>query len=140
MPDLALQKLSPSFYSPPFSSLAPPTSVTVIVGEKLIWAFQWDMSGIDIYANTTVARHISTMVKTVTTIGSHLEGRQDVKKSRSSSTLPVPKPQLPKMRRAVSTPRSYHHRRAMSLTVPSKHTAALEQDLALHTKKVTKLR
>ena len=97
------------------------------------------MSGIDIYANTTVGRHISTMVKTVTTIGSDLEGKQHAKKSRSSATLTAPKPQAPKMRRPVSTPR-IHHRRAMSLTVPSNSTAALEQDLALHTKKVTKLK
>ena len=94
------------------------------------------MSGIEIYSNTTVGRHISTLVKTVTTIGSDLEGR---KTSRPSSTFLVPKSQPPKMRRAVSTPRGFH-RRAQSLTVPSKNTAALEEDVALHTKKITRLR
>ena len=41
--------------------------------EKLLSAFTWHMSGININANTDIGRHISTLVRTLTTIGSDLE-------------------------------------------------------------------
>ncbi len=44
------------------------------MGEKLLWAFQWDMSGIDVNANTDIGRHTSAIVRTITTIGSDLDG------------------------------------------------------------------
>ncbi len=133
---------------------------SVVLGEKLIWAFQWDMSGIDVNANTKIGRHISTLVKTVTTIGSDLEGRQHLKRARSG-TIPTSKPlQPPRVRRSVSAPRPLHiHRRATSLsyprspfaptasvgeggqeTVEDSYTAALEQDLARQTSKVQRMR
>ena len=117
----------------------------VVVGEKLITGFQWDMSGIDVNANTDIGRHLSTLVKTVTTIGSDLEGKQQMKRSKTGSLASA----KPFPRRAVSTARPHHtHRRAMSLVVSSrappaeedKYTTSLEQDLAIQTRKVTKLR
>lgn len=43
------------------------------VAEKLFCAFKWHMSGINIYACTDIGRHISTLVRTLTIIGSSLE-------------------------------------------------------------------
>ncbi len=47
---------------------------TVSVGEKLLWAFQWDMSGIDVNANTDIGRHTSAIVRTITMIGTDRDG------------------------------------------------------------------
>ena len=40
-----------------------------------MWAFQWDMSGIDVSANSDIGHHMSTLVRTATTIGTSLEGQ-----------------------------------------------------------------
>ena len=44
-----------------------------VLVEKLFSAFTWHMSGININASTDIGRHISTLVRTLTAIGSDLE-------------------------------------------------------------------
>ena len=51
-------------------------SSTDSVGEKLVSAFTWNMSGVDINSTTDIGRHISTLVKTLTAIGSEIEDPQ----------------------------------------------------------------
>ena len=46
------------------------------IGEKLFSAFTWHMSGININTSTDIGRHISTLVRTLTTIGSDLDESQ----------------------------------------------------------------
>ena len=107
-----------------------------------MWAFQWDMSGIDVNANTDIGRHTSTLLRTMTTIGTDLDGNKEkMKKARLGQSLPLAKSQ----RKASGTPRLSHHRRAMSLIVPphareEEYKEALEQDLARQTRKVQKMR
>ena len=122
---------------------------TVVLGEKLLWAFQWDMSGIDVNANTDIGRHMSTLVRTMTTIGTDFEGKTErMKKVKSGTNLPTMKPQpLRPTRRTISFPRAgYHHQRTSSLlvgrppAVEEEYKEALEQDLARQTRKLQKLR
>ena len=108
-----------------------------------MWAFQWDMSGIDVNANTDIGRHTSTLLRTMTTIGTDLDGNKEkMKRARSGQSLPLAKSQ----RKATGTPRLAHHRRAMSFSVARPHAReeeykeALEQDLARQTRKVQKMR
>ena len=118
----------------------------VDAGEKLVVAFQWDMSGIDFNANTEIGRHTSTMVRTMTAISSDLEGRHTKPARKSKATTPSPKPQTARQtagRRGGGARQV--HRRATSVGFTSNqgnetYTAALEHDLALQTKKLQKLR
>lgn len=45
-------------------------------GEKLFSSFTWHMSGIHTNSTTLIGRHISTLVRTLTAIGSDLEEPQ----------------------------------------------------------------
>ena len=67
------------------------------------------MSGIDVNANTDIGHHMSTLVRTATTIGANLEGRKPAHKTRSGPATPPSKP-----------PRKFH-KRAMSETGVVEH-------------------
>lgn len=110
----------------------------------MVWAFQWDMSGMDVHANTTIGKYTSTFVKTITTIGSTLEGHH-TKRSKSGPGSATPKTQAARSsRRGAGTPRA-HHRRAMSFS-HAEHspvrgqTLALEEDLAKQTSKISRMK
>ena len=116
------------------------------VGEKLLWAFQWNMSGIDVNASTDIGRHMSTLVRTVTTIGSDMDNTGTLRKFKSAATVSSPKPQARASRKG-SAPGRIHHRRAHSLVHHTRgglgndpQTLALEQELARQTRKVQKLK
>lgn len=117
------------------------------VGEKLLWAFQWNMSGIDVNANTDIGRHMSTLVRTVTTIGSDIDNAGTLKKIKSAATISSPKPQQARSFRKTTSTSRVHHRRAHSLIHHPRgglgndpQTAALQQELARQTRKVQKLK
>lgn len=118
------------------------------VGEKLLWAFQWNMSGIDVNASTDIGRHMSTLVRTVTTIGSDMDNRGTLKKIKSAATVSSPKPQQARASRKTSAGgRIHHHRRAHSLVHHPRgglgsdpQAIALQQELARQTRKVQKLK
>ena len=119
------------------------------VGEKLLWAFQWNMSGIDVNASTDIGRHMSTLVRTVTTIGSDMDNTGTLRKIKSAATVSSPKPPQARASRKGSAPSRTHHRRAHSLVHHTRgglglgndpQTLALEQELARQTRKVQKLR
>ena len=110
----------------------------VAVGEKLLSAFQWDMSGININTNTDVGRHTSTLVRTMTTIASGLDGQEErrkVKPKPVAGSGHSPKSQLTKLRR---------HKRSSSVHRPSQsdhlYKEALEQELARQTSKIQRLK
>lgn len=122
-------------------------AATVAVGETLLCRFQWDMSGINVHATTDIGHHTSTLVRTMTTIASDLEGQGKYKgRSRSSSNISSPKNQSTKFFRKTnsSSKVSHAHRRSLSMHRPSQadanYTSALEQELAKQTKKVQHLR
>ena len=74
-----------------------------VVGEKLVWAFQWDMSGIDVNANSDIGHHMSTLVRTATTIGTSLEGRHPTHLAHSAApATPPSKPSRKLHKRALS--------------------------------------
>ena len=106
---------------------------TVVLGEKLVWAFQWDMSGIDVNANSDIGHHMSTLVRTATTIGTNLEGHHPTHRSHVGPATPPTKP-----------PRKLH-KRAMSELGPAGHEAMKDRmeegmaDLAKGTIHVSKL-
>ena len=117
------------------------------VGEKLLWAFQWNMSGIDVNASTDIGRHMSTLVRTVTTIGSDMDNAGTLRKIKSAATVSSPKPPQARTSRKGSAPSRVHHRRAHSLVHHTRgglgndpQTIALEQELARQTRKVQKLK
>ena len=117
------------------------------VGEKLLWAFQWNMSGIDLNASTDIGRHMSTLVRTVTTIGSNMDNTGTLRKIKSAATVSSPKPPQARASRKGSAPGRVHHRRAHSLVHHTRgglgsdpQTLALEQELARQTRRVQKLR
>ena len=117
------------------------------VGEKLLWAFQWNMSGIDVNASTDIGRHMSTLVRTVTTIGSDMDNTGTLRKIKSAATVSSPKPPQARASRKGSAPSRVHHRRAHSLVHHTRgglgndpQTLALEQELARQTRKVQKLK
>jgi hypothetical protein len=115
----------------------------VVIGEKLLCGFVWDMSGIDVHANTNIGHHMSTLVRTMTTITTDFEAH-DVHKSRKPSSLSSPKTQSSRhLRKTPSTSRV--HKRSMSvLQRPSpadtNYKNALEQELAKQTRRVQQLR
>lgn len=84
---------------------------SVVLGEKLVWAFQWDMSGIDVNANSDIGHHMSTLVRTATTIGTNLEGQHPTHLAHPGPATPPAKP-----------PRKLH-KRAMSEVGPAEHDA-----------------
>jgi hypothetical protein len=88
------------------------TDDSVVFGEKLVWAFQWDMSGIDVNANSDIGHHLSTLVRTATTIGTSLEGQQPTHLARITAPATPP----------TKTPRKLH-KRAMSEAGPVRHEA-----------------
>lgn len=93
------------------------------------------MSGIDVNSTTDIGRHISTLVKTLTTIGSDLE---DYQSYPSSSTSPASALSRPSPRSV-----SFNHRRSQSVGTRSDEMVALramELDLARQTRKLQKLR
>ena len=85
------------------------------IGEKLLWAFRWNMSGIDVNASTDIGRHMSTLVRTVTTIGSDMDHTGTLKRIKSAATVTSPKPQQARASRKASAGGRGHHRRAHSL-------------------------
>ena len=119
---------------------------TVAVGEKLLCGFQWDMSGIDVHANTDIGHHISTLVRTMTTIASDLEGKETVKSRRASgASFPSPKSQSARHVRKNPSTSKFTHKRSMSVhqrpsQADTNYKNALEQELAKQTRKVQQLR
>lgn len=110
------------------------------VGEKLLWAFQWNMSGIDVNASTDIGRHMSTLVRTMTSIGSDMDNAGTLKRIRSAATVSSPKPPPARTsRKSAAGGRGHHHRRAHSL-VHDPQAVVLEQELAKQTRKVQKLK
>ena len=116
------------------------------VGEKLLWAFQWNMSGIDVNANTDIGRHMSMVVRTVTTIGSDMDNKGTLKKIKSAANVSSPKPQQSRASRKSSAGVRVH-RRAHSLVHHPRgglgndpQAIALQQELARQTRKVQKLK
>ncbi|XP_019853101.1 PREDICTED: uncharacterized protein KIAA1109-like isoform X3 [Amphimedon queenslandica] len=94
--------------------------------EKLFTAFKWHMSGINVYASTDIGRHISTLVRTLTIIGSDLEDADSELLSASGESKPL-------------------HKRAFSVSsktfVDEQETLrAMEWDLAKQTRKLNKMR
>ena len=81
-----------------------------MVGEKLVWAFQWDMSGIDVNANSDIGHHMSTLVRTATTIGTSLEGQHPTHLTQHAGPATPP-----------SKPPRKLHKRAMSEAGPTRH-------------------
>jgi len=110
----------------------------VAVGEKLLSAFQWDMSGIIINANTDVGRHTSTLVRTMTTIASGLDGQEERRKMKPkpmAGSGHSPKTHLAKLRR--------HKRSSSSLRssqTDNPYTEALQQELARQTSKIQRMK
>ena len=81
----------------------------VVLGEKLLWAFQWDMSGIDVNANSDIGYHMSTLVRTATTIGTSLEGHQPTHLARTGPATPPVKVPRKLHKRTVSDVGSVRH-------------------------------
>ena len=78
-------------------------SLAVVLGEKLVWAFQWDMSGIDVNASSDIGHHMSTLVRTATTIGTSLEGQHPTHLAYSATpATPPSKPSRKLHKRAFS--------------------------------------
>lgn len=118
-----------------------------MVGEKLLCGFQWDMSGIDVHANTDIGRHTSTLVRTlVTTISSESEGGHEKQRThKSSSNLPSPKSQSVRHVRKVASTAKVMHKRSFSVHQrPSQddtnYKNVLEQQLAKQTRRVQHMR
>lgn len=116
-----------------------------MVGERLLCGFQWDMSGIEVHANTDIGRHTSTLIRTMTAIASDLEGQDKQKHRRSASNLASPKSQSVRfVRKATSTSKMPHKRSQSVHQRPSQadtnYKNALEQELAKQTRKVQHLR
>ncbi len=112
--------------------------LTVAVGEKLLSAFQWDMSGININANTDVGHHTSTLVRTMTTIASGWDEQEEKKRLKArplAAAVHSPKSQVVKLRR---------HRRSGSLHRPSaadtQYKNVLEQELAKQTSRIQRMK
>ena len=117
------------------------------VGEKLLWAFQWNMSGIDVNASTDIGRHMSTLVRTMTTIGSDMDNTGALKRIKSAATVSSPKsPQVKTSRKATGGGRGYHRRAHSFVHHPrggmgsDPLTVALQQELAKQTSKVQRLK
>ena len=109
------------------------------------------MSGIEVIANTDIGKHISTLVRTMTTIGSDLEGKSKLTKTKSNASLASPKLQPPRQMRKTSAGKTAHHhshKRSHSVIHRSKstyqaedsYTIALEAEFAKQTRKVQKLK
>lgn len=60
------------------------------------------MSGIDINANSDIGHHISTLVRTATTIGTHLEEQHPTHLAPTGPTTPPTKPPRKLHKRALS--------------------------------------
>lgn len=118
----------------------------MVVGEKLLCGFQWDMSGIDVHANTDIGHHTSTLVRTMTTIASDLEGQEKQKSRRSSSTnLPSPKSQSTRHIRKGPSSSKILHKRSLSVyqrpsNADTSYKNALEEELAKQTRRVQQMR
>lgn len=118
--------------------------ITVVVGEKLLCGFQWDMSGIDVHANTDIGRHTSTLVRTlVTSIASDLEGLEKQRTHRSSISSPKSQ-SVRHMRKGTGASKGIH-KRSMSVyqrpsQADSNYKVVLEQQLAKQTRRVQQLR
>ena len=87
------------------------------------------MAGIEVNANTEIGRHLSSLVKTMTAIGSDLETRQFQRMKQPSFITMTPG-------------RPKHHKRALSMVVKSNDSDddSLEAGLALQTRRVQKLK
>ena len=115
------------------------------MGEKLLCAFQWDMSGIDVHANTDIGHHTSTLVRTMTSIALDFEGQEKHKAHRSSSNVASPKTQSARFVRKTPSTTKVGHKRSVSVhhrpsLVDNSYSDALEQKLAKQTRKVQQLR
>lgn len=118
----------------------------MVVGERLLSAFQWDMSGIEVHANTAIGHHTSTLVRTMTSIASDLDGQEKHKVHRSLSNVSSsPKTQSVRYTRKTISTTKVGHKRSHSALHRSSHADntykdALEQKLAKQTRKVQQLR
>ena len=101
------------------------------------------MSGINVQANTDIGHHTSTLVRTMTTIASDLEGQSKYKTRTKSAMNLSPKIQQTRFtRKSASTTkvghrRPHHHRPSQA---DANYKVALEQELARQTRKVQHLR
>ena len=90
---------------------------------------------------------MSTLVRTVTTIGSDMDNTGALRKIKSAASVSSPKPPQARASRKGSAPSRVHHRRAHSLVHHTRgglgndpQTLALEQELARQTRRVQKLK
>ena len=109
--------------------------------EKLFTAFKWHMSGINVYASTDIGRHISTLVRTLTIIGSDLEEADSevyvnlliICSDSFKCSLSAPGESKPLHKRAFSV--------SSKTFVDEQETLrAMEWDLARQTRKLNKMR
>lgn len=116
----------------------------VVIGEKLLCGFVWDMSGIDVHANTDIGHHMSTFVRTMTTIGSD-SGEENQKSRKSSVDVPSPKSQSARHIRKAPSSSKIMHKRSLSVhqrpsQADTNYKNALEQELAKQTRRVQQMR
>lgn len=74
------------------------------------------MSGIDVNANSDIGHHLSTLVRTATTIGTSLEGQRPTHLARTTAPATPP----------AKTPRKFLYKRAMSEAVTFRHETKKE--------------
>jgi hypothetical protein len=101
--------------------------------EKLFSAFTWHMSGININVSTDIGRHISTLVRTLTTIGSDLEELD----TQGTVTPPLLNHSPVIGRSAHKRPLSYAGKSHLD---DEAYLRAMEWDLAKQTRKLQKLK
>lgn len=117
----------------------------MVVGEKLLCGFVWDMSGIDVHANTDIGHHMSTLVRTMTTIATDFETQEGQKSRKSTSSMPSPKSQSVRHVRKVPSTSKIMHKRSLSVhqrpsQADTNYKNALEQELAKQTRRVQQMR
>ena len=115
----------------------------MVVGERLLCGFVWDMSGIDVHANTDIGHHMSTLVRTMTAIATDFEAQESHKSRKSSSGSPKSQ-SVRHIRKAPSSSKIIHKRSLSVHQRPSladtNYKNALEQELAKQTRRVQQMR
>lgn len=108
--------------------------------------FVWDMSGIDVNANTDIGHHMSTLVRTMTAIATDFEAQEGHKSRQSTSTtVSSPKNQPARHIRKVASASKIVRKRSLSVhqrpsLADTTYKNALEQELAKRTRKVQQMR
>lgn len=92
------------------------------------------MAGVEVNANTEIGHHLSSLLKTLTAIGSDLETRQHQRMKQQPSFI------------SMTPVRPKYHKRALSMVVKGNEDSnededdSLETGLALQTRRVQKLK